>query len=307
MAKDNRIQFAIMCFIFGGGLVSSGVRRWRRTRKVQDTPTAPISTAPQGLAEFQGHAWPLANGFTPTLRGEPAVFYHLILQKYVKKGKNSEWRTVYDEVHNAPFLIVDKTAIAMVNPAGGEVDSLCETRAWKRLRLPEQQDLQRRVAGRLRDFSPGWFQKYRVIETAVLMGSPLYATGNFSTPNGNTEVVAYPGLNEFSQFSKLSTTDAGLRRLDLNKDGTVCEVEAITGMHSTAKNVAALARKTSPQGTRFTIAGILAADATHKLFLADCHQHHLVDRVGTGNLARILAGALLIGAGVGILFLPKPI
>lgn len=310
MAKEgDDLKAALFCFGMGGLLVWQGLRRLKRKRITEDTPHTDIASAPQGLCEIQGFAWPLA-GTAETLSGRKAVYLELVLEKLVKQGKSSTWKRQWGRTHKMPFYVLDSTGCVTVNPEKAEVEVKNETWPWGK--LPD--DMKAR-ASRLNVAVSGFpptslffglatSGSWRFREKAVLLGAPVYVHG---TLQASREAYVPPSLalQRFTRFlgtlgRKRVAAHAGF---DRNRDGKVCEDEAERALNEIGENafreLAAGEQPPLPGAppAENRIYGQVVACAERNLYLADCHQEHLVKRIGSGNFLMIVGGACLIGVG----------
>jgi hypothetical protein len=309
--KNEDIQAAIAAIFFGGTLVFSGLRRHRRARKTADAAQIPIASAPQGQVEIQGFAWP-KQGTYQTLDGRTAVFHRLVLEKLVSSGKKSKWVQEWRREMAKPFYVLDSTGLVEVNPESAELEVKTDNRDYRSLPDPCLQQIDTygiQVSG----FPPmkgffGWSGKYRFCETAILIGAPVYLYGSLSTKQPRVSLPPTQSLQRFRDFlgrmkgRRISQNST----FDRNKDGFVCDEEAIlatnaVGEQSLAKKPhfneqpAILPGQTRPENIVY---GEVASCPERKLFIADCHEEHLLRRIGSNNILRIVGGALLVGGGV---------
>jgi hypothetical protein len=301
--KGGALKGGIFLIVLGGGLVYSGLRRFRRTRKVEDTPTSPIQSAPQGYVEIQGNAWPLAESATKNVRGKSSVFRHLKVQMLVRSGKNNRWKSIYEERSEKPFLVFDASGAALVRPQDAELELTKQNRRWVDVSPEVQKELRERV--HVNGFPPsgGLFSNsFRILEGSIVVGSPVYLKGNFTTPSREICVTPELGHEAFREKLKRISIHKYSRFFDKNNDGEVCAQEAIDGFHAASQ----VSERQAVGGTQAVSSfspsavicqGEMATNPTHKLYLADCAQHHLLKRIGNWNILRIVGGAVLIGVG----------
>ncbi|MSP18633.1 MAG: hypothetical protein EXR74_03580 [Bdellovibrionales bacterium] len=306
-SKNGALKLGITLIFLGGGLVYSGLRRFRRTRKVEDTPTSPIQSATQGYVEIQGNAWPVADSGTKNLKGRNCVFRHLDIQVYVESGKNSRWKTVYEERSEKPFIVFDTGGAALVRPQNAELELTRSSYRWSEIPPEIQLVLRERV--KVRGFPPskGIFgASFRFEERAIVVGSPVYVKGNFTTPVREIQVTPQLGHEAFREKLTKISLHQYARFFDKNNDGEVCAQEAIDGFHAASQvsqrqAVGNTRNVTSFSPPAISCQGEMASSSMHKLYVADCAQHHLIKRIGNWNILRIVGGAVLIGIGVMIL------
>src|SRR5262245_60860904 len=113
----------------GGGFNPGGLFRRKgeraSARHIQDTPRSKVATAPQGLVEVEGFAWPESE-VDKTLNGLEAVYRCLTLQRqdteYDDGKRRKVWKTVGGYSTGRPFYVVDETGLALVDLAGVDVN-----------------------------------------------------------------------------------------------------------------------------------------------------------------------------------------
>jgi hypothetical protein len=313
----DSIKGVLVCLIFGGGLIWSAMSRRKKARKVEDTPRSKVSSAPQGLVELQGFAWP-KNLCVRTIDEREAVCYHISIERKETQGSGKNRRTTWVSVfawgHTHPFYLVDATGLAEVHPGMSELDvATKQTRSWSALTKQQRVQVVALVGGRpIAGFPPGsgffglFSSAYRVVESEIRVGSPLYASGSFRTPTAHSEMARVPGLTSFAarvlNFEKRSFKDVTVL-LDKNKDGKVTEDEAREGYSFAARLSRDKAQKGEEPEKEFPVFGVLERSASHALVLADAHESHLVNRLNRFFYPKILSGAALITLGIALLLM----
>lgn len=148
-------------------------RFFRHARLMEDIPTARVRSAPQGYVELLGTAR-LMDGppIVCPLSGTPCLWWNYHVQKKVRSGKNTHWRTVSKGQSEDLFWLEDDTGRVVVDPAGATVVPGI-TRTWYgNSPHPSQPPATGSVLG-----GGG----YRYSEKLLAMDSPLYALGEFTT------------------------------------------------------------------------------------------------------------------------------
>lgn len=310
MAKEgDEFKAAAVCFFFGGLLVWQGLRRLKRKRIVEDTASIDIASAAQGLCEIQGFAWPLA-GTSLTLQGRKAIYHQLKLEKHVKQGKSSSWKTQWQKEHKMPFYVIDHSGAVLVNPAQAEVEVKADTWNWSQVTEKMRANIPAlgiNVAG----FPPATLffgittGKYRFRETSILLGAPVYVHGTLQAPPRDSSLPSTLPIQRFRNFlGRIQGKKVhGHLGFDLNRDGKVCEDEAERALNEIGEKAFEEKREgeqpplpgSSPPENR--IYGQVVSCSERKLYIADCHQEHLLRRIGSNNILMILIGACLIGLG----------
>lgn len=303
-----------LLFLLGGGamFVYRGLKAHKKLRSVQDTARSKLETAPQGLAEFEGFAWPQEKRFE-LFGGDHAVYYSASLQveKTEGSGKNKRkvWRTVDSFSFFEPFFLLDPTGVAMIkaNDVDWHLDSQV-TRLWKSIKPDEQfHFLEKIFTGGASGFPPGsgltglFSQKFRVVESMIRVGCPLYVKGDFHTKAGNAEQIKAPGLSDF--FDKVMNPDArSLKdvsaRLDDNKDGKISANEAKKGYAFAARLAIKNAAIGAKEEREFPVHGEIRSSEAHKMMIADCHEEHLVQRMSRSFKLQLGGGAVMLILGL---------
>lgn len=303
MASEDDIKGIVACAVFGGGLLWTAIKNHRMKRKVADTPRSKASSAPQGYVELEGLAWPKSKTIASG-EGKEAVYYCLLIQRKVKRGKSHEWVTVHKEVHGEVFFLVDPTGLVEIDPQEAELNTnSTNTRAWTSLKKSEQERIHNIVTNKVPNFPPSTLSKivgspYRVVETEILMGGPVYASGEFHGFNDGPAPTQLRGLTEFSSRVFDDTTRARknlTRFFDRNADGKLCEDENLAGYTMAAKSARL---KTATEERSFEVHGFLAKGQGHSLFLADAFEEHLAQRLDSYLWLRFGAGAALVALAI---------
>lgn len=294
----------------GMGVLSMGaaVFNFKRLREIEDHPCSKVQTAAQGLAELEGFAWPKHPG-PKNVHGDPLVYYHFQLQKQVtiKSGKNTrrEWKTVFSRTHAAPFYMVDPTGLVTIEPAQAKLlFNSSTTRPWKQLNVQEQAHLLENVVNEpIESFPPsGSFlglldTPFRIVETAVHEGSPIYAKGDFHSPQATPEKVNLTGLSIFSAqvFDRNARKIKALQSLfDLNGNGKINYHELSHGYLKLARFARTQHGREQSHQTEFTVYGVLQHSEEHGLLLADTHQTQLIDSLKSRTRMFMAAGCVLL-------------
>jgi len=253
--------------IAGGHLVISTMKKWNRARLVQDTPVVPVASAPQGFVEVEGAALPLANGHLLTpVEQKPSVYFSFRLEHYQSNGKSGSWVTVFNMATQESFYLADTTGLLLVNPNPGESSVQNKMHYVSKMTL-EQKERVFAFAGRN---IPGWLGgSFRVIESFIAVGSPVYALGNLIS--GRHEEVSEEILKAAG-----STVAMGYSKLPPALFHSYLPKQAVC-------------------------VGAMATTEDRKIYFADCHKEELESRLRQGFIYKIIGGALLFAAGAAFL------
>ncbi len=98
------------CFLYTFSLV-------RRARWIMDTPTSKISSAAQGFVELEGkqkniEGQPVYSPISNTL----CTWYDYSIEKKVRQGKKTHWRTIASGTSQALFGMTDATGECTIDP-----------------------------------------------------------------------------------------------------------------------------------------------------------------------------------------------
>lgn len=312
MNSFDSLKAAAFCVFVGGTLFFHTIRKHRQSRKIQDTPTSKSATAAVGTAEFEGFAWHAGNKY-PTASGMEAVHYSFQIQQEVSKGygknKRSEWVTVFAIRQGQSFYLVDPTGLAEVMLHDVDLNlETARTRSWRSIPKPEQDRIKNEIVNlEIPKFPPSDFlfglfaTKTRVVENEILVGSPVYALGNFMPPSAPLPNYKATGLTQFAS-RVFDAQSRSLRKLtgllDKDGDGKVSAAESKAGYSLLAKISINKAVQESQVESEFQVHGFIATSDTQKLIVADAHQAQLVERMTNLLWFKFLGGAALITLGL---------
>ncbi len=297
MSSSDPKGAGIALLFVGGALIVKGLVNFRKSRKIQDTARIDIASAPQGLVEVEGYAWPLELPFAAVC-GRQVVYYHYKVQQLVKRGKNSSWETKYEFNHNASFYVIDQSGVCIVNPTK---DSMDLTETITKLDHYAESIEALSVSSR---YQSGWLGKifsgsFRLVENKLLVGSPVYVCGNLQAMNMNQVKI----LGDYKKFlTQIKTMSMNpifkMSRLDTNRDGVLSDEEMITGF-------ADITKETSLHGVEGSVKvlGSISKSESHDLIVADGHEVQYLKRLTSFNLLKIWGGVAIVGAGLFFLFL----
>ncbi len=319
MKNLDDLKAAAFCLFIGGGLFYHAIKKHRQSRKIQDTPTSKTATAAVGTAEFEGFAWHTSEKY-PTASGMEAVYYSFQIQQEISSGvgknKKSEWVTVFGITKGQSFYLVDPTGLAEVHLHEADLNlESARTRAWRSLPKDEQIRIQKEIVNiDVPNFPPSSFLfgifsvKTRIVENEILLGSPVYALGNFMTPSSEIPKFSAAGLSHFCS-RVFDNQRRSLRKLsgllDKNGDGKVDALESKTGYSLLAKVSIKKATTEAQQETEFPVHGHITTSDAQKLIVADAHQAQLLERMTHNLWFKFIGGAALMTFGIILFINPK--
>ncbi len=106
---------------FGLWFFYRGLRLYRKTLLVADTPATPIRSIAMGLAQVQG----LAKGegaFPSPVSGTPCYAFKVEIQRWKSNSNGGEWNHYRTDVNGTQFYLEDSSGRVQVDPRGAEFD-----------------------------------------------------------------------------------------------------------------------------------------------------------------------------------------
>ncbi len=309
MSKKGPLKLGFLLGAIGAQLGVHTLRSWRRRRNIENLPTSKIATAASGECEFQGVAWPTDKASCRTPLGHSAVYFDFKLEKEVREGKSTTWKTVHRKQSGEPFLLADSSGLAMIVPTEAQLEATWDWWAWDDLSEERQEKLARDLPG-IAEFppKPGFFglmpeAKFRVGEQVLCPGSPLLVHGTFHPDAHGFFVTPHAGFSEFKKEAMrwLSAPEAALlSRFDVNEDGRISDKELKAGFYGMAKAAAGGGSRGSYTPPPIPPGAIRCAGRViggKNLIMADCFESHAVERQGSHHWAKLIGAAALIALG----------
>ncbi len=305
---EHSIQGLLVCFGFGIYLIFNAFKKLRRSRLVEDTPLSKIATAPQGWIELEGFAWPRNNVVRKNSEDFEVVHQVFELQQQLttKPGTQNkkEWVTVFQTRLDSPFYLLDPTGLVLIDPSTGEMElGEAKVRGWKALAESERTLIKDQIVGSaVEKFPPtgrffGLFDaQFRIKETEIRVGSPLYATADYESSPEGPSAVTDPGLSQF--FARVMSREARTLKdlsslLDKNHDAVVSTAEATQGYTLCAKMARSNALVQAADEEPFQLYGVLRSIENRKLYLAAFHRKHLLQKLKSWVFPSFLGGAAM--------------
>jgi len=207
----------VLALVTAAGLVFF-FQRLHRARRIEDTPTIPIRSAPQGLVELQGKAANLVDSplFAP-ISGTACVWWSFRVEHRQQRG----WQLVHSERSEALFRLVDGSGACLIDPEGADM-------------RPSQVQVfgggSNPVLGLAgaNGLGAGWAVlgdlwaqqgERRVTESLILEGQPLYVHGWLETQRPELGLTHAERVRE--QIARWKRDPAQRARFDINGDGTL--------------------------------------------------------------------------------------
>lgn len=208
----------------------AGLSGLRRSRHLEDVPTARVRSAPQGYVELAGTALRLdGEPIIAPLSQTPCCWYSYRVER--RRGKG--WSLVQAGRSDGIFLLRDDTGDCVIDPEGAEVTSR-HRRSWSgsgsggglpvHARLPSlgrKTDLVVEIGGRLLEGLGSGLGNYRYSEAVILDGDPLYAIGQFHTLGPAEQGSTLRELTGAILRAWKQRPDTLRERFDKNRDGLV--------------------------------------------------------------------------------------
>ena len=119
---EQQIFLAIIAAVFGIYLFFQGFAFLNRKRLIQNIPTSKINALALGLVEVIGRTLPSTpKPFKSPYAKANCVFYHYRVQQFVRRQRNSGWKTISEGSSGVPFYVDDGTGKVLVNPNEAEI------------------------------------------------------------------------------------------------------------------------------------------------------------------------------------------
>lgn len=286
------------------------MKKTKRKRQVEDTIRSFTASAPQGLVELQGFAWPIGENIIKLPSNLEGVYYSFSLQKLVTKGsgknRRKEWVTVYSYYFGKSFYLVDAKGLAVVDIQTSELvldsNKIC---GWNYLSADKKLHLMTDIITQpVASFPPSNFlfgifsASFRIVENEIPIGSPLYVRGSFSSSGHEKSFAESVGLTRFHQqvFKENSGQLKDLNALlDENKNAHVSSQEAQVGYSKIAQISKRRTTQEKLPEKPIQVFGELKKTVEHPLLVSNAHEQHLVERLGK-FLIPLYAGAVCFTA-----------
>jgi hypothetical protein len=227
-APNGLLVFVAALAIVAVYLGFSGLRR---SRQIEDVPTARVRSAPQGYVELIGTA--------RMLEGEPIVapLSHTRCCWYqyrIERRSGKDWRTVESGSSDGIFLLRDETGDCVVDPEGAEVTSR-HKKSWSdngsssgghaiHISLPslgKTADAVVDIGGGILEGLGSGVGPYRYTEAVIMDGDPLYGIGQFRTLGAAGQGNSLRELTGAVLRDWKQRPDTLRERFDSNRDGRI--------------------------------------------------------------------------------------
>ncbi len=119
---EQQVFLAIIGAAFGIYLFFQGFAFLNRKRLIQNIPTSKINALALGLVEVIGRALPSTpKPFKSPYAKANCVFYHYRVQQFVRRQRNSGWKTISEGSSGVPFYVDDGTGKVLVDSKEAEI------------------------------------------------------------------------------------------------------------------------------------------------------------------------------------------
>jgi len=227
--------FLVFVAILAVVAVYLGFSGLRRSRQIEDVPTARVRSAPQGYVELIGTA--------RMLEGEPIVaplsHTRCCWFRYkIERRSGKDWRMVETGSSDGIFSLHDETGDCIIDPEGAEVTTRHE-KSWSdtggsrsahpvHMQLPslgKTADTVLDISGKVLEGIGAGVGTYRYTEGVILDGDPLYVIGRFHTVGAGAGAGTRRELIGAVLREWKLRPDTLRERFDRNRDGLIDTAE----------------------------------------------------------------------------------
>jgi hypothetical protein len=203
----------------------------RRSRLIEDVPTARVRSAHQGYVELIGIAHALdGEPIVAPLSQTPCCWF----QYKVERRSGKDWRVVESGSSDGIFVLRDETGECVVDPEGAEVTTR-HKRSWSdnggssgrravHVRLPSlgnAADTVVDIGGGILETLGAGVGPYRYTEAVIMDGDPLYGIGRFHTLGAAEQGASVRELTGAILREWKQRPDTLRERFDSNRDGQI--------------------------------------------------------------------------------------
>jgi len=227
-APDGVLMFVTVLAIAAAVMGFSGLRR---SRQIEDVPTARVRSAHQGYVELIGLARMMdGEPIVAPLSRTPCCWYRYKVER--RSGK--DWRLVESGSSDGIFGLRDETGDCVIDPEGAEVTTRHQ-RSWSEdagswgghaihARLPslgKTADMVVDISGKVLDGLSAGVGPYRYTEAVIMDGDPLYVIGQFRTLGAGDQGSTLRELTGAVLREWKQRPDTLRERFDSNRDGKI--------------------------------------------------------------------------------------
>ena len=227
-APDGVLVFTVLLAVVA---VFTGFSGLRRSRQIEDVPTARVRSAHQGYVELTGLA--------RMLDGEPIIapLSHTRCCWYrykVERRSGKDWRVLQSGSSDGIFILRDETGDCVIDPEGAEVTTR-HTRSWSddgsssgrhaiHMRLPSlgrTADTVVDIGGSILEGLGAGVGPYRYTEAVIMDGDPLYCIGRFRTLGAGDQAITLREMTGAVLREWKKRPETLRQRFDSNRDGQI--------------------------------------------------------------------------------------
>ncbi len=189
---DNPVPALVIGFVVGVILFFQGFKKLKLKRLIENIPTSKVRSVAVGLVEVAGKVAKRKKVLTSPLSKKKCVYYKMHVEKLVRSGKHSHWRTVIKEETGEKFFVKDNTGSLLVDPAGAHLD-IPEDFSFTSRGL-----LGKKYPKKVLDFG----ESHKLKMTGFLKQTYRFRE-YYLEPNDKIYVLGYAGKNPNKSFSKI--------------------------------------------------------------------------------------------------------
>lgn len=122
MVSENlSLLIGLLAFLGGGGFLFIGMKRWKRTQLIKNTPTEDVESLAFGRTELQGTVEPMSHVMgQPFSEGECVYSWHQIKEyqrnaRRTENGDKKKWVTIDEGENIVDFAVKDDTGTAYID------------------------------------------------------------------------------------------------------------------------------------------------------------------------------------------------
>lgn len=277
-----------IAFAFAVVLAVIGLRRGLRTfwqlRIIVDTPTARISSAPQGYLELKGLARPRHQAIAAYLTGQPCTWYRYRIQKRRRGSRSDHWVTVEQGDAQHPFVLEDESGRCLVDAA--QADIRCKDRQiWYSAHRGGQGAAPTGLATLFHSQ-----RRYRMTEERIRDGEQVYLLGRLETPRRGPAERQRLTRELLAQWKR---DPARMQVFDRNADGEI-DLDEWDMARARAQQIAARAEARLSREPPLPVVGA-TGDPRRPFVISTLGEAALA-----GRLRWLAAGGTLLGLSAGI-------
>ncbi|MBY0412786.1 MAG: hypothetical protein K2Q18_01405, partial [Bdellovibrionales bacterium] len=235
-STPDKIKIFVYLAVAGVTVMFQSYRLIKKKTKIRNLAKQVITSASAGNIELEAVSWPYRN-ILNNMEGHKCIYRHMKIQKYVRRGKNGKWETVWSKQSEEPFLVFDYSGYVLVHPGDLDnsdiIENLIETNYTPScLSISALESFQEFYDNSITGFSAssggGFFAKlfgghFRILERSIPIGCPLLIHGHYSPEDSARYIHLKDEFILFKQRASKLLAQKSYRQsmFDKNKDGEV--------------------------------------------------------------------------------------